>query len=63
MWRFFFLYIRQFEYKNVDSQDALMETIRASKRGEGSVGVSVRGPENQEGACESLKGNIPIALY
>ena len=27
---------------------------------EGSVGTSVRGPESQEGACESLKG--PIAL-
>jgi hypothetical protein len=24
----------------------------------GSAGTSVRGPENQEGACESMKGQL-----
>ena len=28
----------------------------------GSVGASVRGPESQEGACESLKGPIAQAI-
>jgi hypothetical protein len=27
----------------------------------GSAGTSTRGPENQEGACESLKGPIDIS--
>jgi hypothetical protein len=28
----------------------------------GSVGTSIRGPESQEGACESLKGPIALAI-
>jgi len=28
----------------------------------GSVGTSVRGPESQEGVCESLKGIIALAI-
>ena len=28
-----------------------------------SVGTSVRVPENQEGACESLKGPIALVIY
>ena len=33
---------------------------RAYERG--SVGTSVRGPESQEGACESLKGPIVLTI-
>jgi hypothetical protein len=28
----------------------------------GSAGISARGPESQEGACESLKGPIALAI-
>jgi hypothetical protein len=28
----------------------------------GSAGISAREPENQEGACESLKGPIALAI-
>ena len=28
----------------------------------GSVGTSVKGPESQEGACESLKGHIALVV-
>jgi len=28
----------------------------------GSAGTSVRGPESQNGACESLKGPIALAI-
>jgi hypothetical protein len=28
----------------------------------GSAGISARGPESQEGACESLKGLIALAI-
>ena len=29
---------------------------------EGSAGTSIRGPESQEGACESLKGPVALAI-
>jgi len=34
---------------------------RGPMRG-GSAGTSVQGPESQEGACESLKGPISLAI-
>jgi len=36
---------------------------RAYEEGGGSAGTSVRVPESQEGACESLKSPIALAIY
>ena len=45
------------------SPKTLPTMIRANERGGGSAGTSVRSPESQEGACESLKDTIALAIH